>query len=247
MGAWGPDEQRVGPAGAVTAEGRQAPPSTVWTRRQPADGIRWRTRPALPGAVPERYGPWDRGHDLFRRRQRDGARAQDRHPAAGPGGREGAAAAVGQAHCASVDGTPGQTIRRSGEVAIPSRHHRSRRRTDAARRPAAAGACRTGSRGHRSSPHHRRPPARRDSQRGGPSSRSRGRNDRQRLRKAPASRVAAHTRHGSRASCGTYRVRNGFRREYASQAPSRRPSGGCVRRGAPPSGSAWRVMNRGDR
>lgn len=37
------------------------------------DGIRWRTRTGAPWRdVPERYGPWDRVYDLFRRWQRDG-------------------------------------------------------------------------------------------------------------------------------------------------------------------------------
>ncbi|WP_455754745.1 IS5 family transposase [Streptomyces prasinus] len=45
----------------------------VWTRRQLMDGVRWRTRTGAPWRdVPERYGPWDRVHDLFRRWQRDG-------------------------------------------------------------------------------------------------------------------------------------------------------------------------------
>ncbi|WP_244942949.1 IS5 family transposase [Streptomyces inhibens] len=45
----------------------------VWTRRQLIDGIRWRTRTGAPWReVPERYGPWDRAHDRFRRWQRDG-------------------------------------------------------------------------------------------------------------------------------------------------------------------------------
>lgn len=44
------------------------------TRRQLIDGIRWRTRTSAPWRdVPERYGPWDRVYDLFRRRQRDGS------------------------------------------------------------------------------------------------------------------------------------------------------------------------------
>ncbi|MFB7629597.1 IS5 family transposase [Streptomyces sp. NPDC056149] len=44
----------------------------VWTRRQLIDGIRWRTRTGAPWRdVPERYGPWDRVYDLFRRWQRD--------------------------------------------------------------------------------------------------------------------------------------------------------------------------------
>ncbi|WP_432161511.1 IS5 family transposase [Streptomyces sp. NRRL F-5630] len=45
----------------------------TWTRRQLIDGIRWRTRTGAPWRdVPERYGPWDRVYDLFRRWQRDG-------------------------------------------------------------------------------------------------------------------------------------------------------------------------------
>ncbi|MFD4739701.1 transposase [Streptomyces virginiae] len=49
----------------------------VWTRRQLVDGIRWRTRTGAPWRhVPERYGPWDRVYDLFRRRRRDGTWAQ---------------------------------------------------------------------------------------------------------------------------------------------------------------------------
>lgn len=36
------------------------------------DGIRWRTRTGAPWRdVPERYGPWDRVYDLFRRRRRN--------------------------------------------------------------------------------------------------------------------------------------------------------------------------------
>jgi transposase len=45
----------------------------MWTRRQLIDGIRWRTRAGAPWRdVPQRYGPWDRAYDLFRRWQRDG-------------------------------------------------------------------------------------------------------------------------------------------------------------------------------
>ncbi|MFG1812037.1 IS5 family transposase [Streptomyces sp. NPDC049040] len=45
----------------------------TWARRQLIDGIRWRTRAGTPWRhVPERYGPWDRIYDLFRRWQRDG-------------------------------------------------------------------------------------------------------------------------------------------------------------------------------
>ncbi|MEW2490310.1 IS5 family transposase [Streptomyces sp. NPDC048411] len=44
-----------------------------WTRRQLIDGIRFRTRTGVPWRdVPERYGPWGRVYDLFRRWQRDG-------------------------------------------------------------------------------------------------------------------------------------------------------------------------------
>ncbi|MHC3455692.1 IS5 family transposase [Streptomyces prasinus] len=49
----------------------------VWTRRQLIDGIRWRTRTGAPWRdVPERYGPWERVYDLFRRWQRDGTWAR---------------------------------------------------------------------------------------------------------------------------------------------------------------------------
>ncbi|MEV7730215.1 IS5 family transposase [Streptomyces sp. NPDC087917] len=45
----------------------------TWTRRQLIDGIRWRTRTGAPWRdVPQRYGPWDRAYDLFRRWQRAG-------------------------------------------------------------------------------------------------------------------------------------------------------------------------------
>ncbi|GHI75999.1 hypothetical protein Sspor_15600 [Streptomyces spororaveus] len=50
---------------------RPGPPT--WSRRQLIDGIRWRTRAGTPWRdVPERYGPWDRSYDLFRRWQRNG-------------------------------------------------------------------------------------------------------------------------------------------------------------------------------
>ncbi|MEU1631157.1 transposase [Streptomyces sp. NPDC020096] len=49
----------------------------VRTRRQLIDGIRWRTRTGTPWRdVPERYGPWGRVYDLFRRWQRDGTWAR---------------------------------------------------------------------------------------------------------------------------------------------------------------------------
>ncbi|WP_261994206.1 IS5 family transposase [Streptomyces sp. t39] len=45
----------------------------IWIRRQLIDGIRFRTRTGVPWRdVPERYGPWARVYDLFRRWQRDG-------------------------------------------------------------------------------------------------------------------------------------------------------------------------------
>ncbi|MFJ6706547.1 IS5 family transposase [Streptomyces sp. NPDC091283] len=45
----------------------------TWTHRQLIDGIRRRTRTGAPWRdLPERYGPWDRAYDLFRRWQRDG-------------------------------------------------------------------------------------------------------------------------------------------------------------------------------
>ncbi|MFE7217039.1 IS5 family transposase [Streptomyces sp. NPDC057611] len=45
----------------------------IWTRRQLIDGIRFRIRTGVPWRdVPERYGPWARTYDLFRRWQRDG-------------------------------------------------------------------------------------------------------------------------------------------------------------------------------
>lgn len=53
--------------------GQKACRPRTWTRRQLIDGIRWRTRAGTPWKVsPERYGPWDRVYDLFRRWQRDG-------------------------------------------------------------------------------------------------------------------------------------------------------------------------------
>lgn len=53
--------------------GKKAGRPRRWTRRQLIDGIRWRTRAGtLWRDVPERYGPWDRVYDLFRRWQRDG-------------------------------------------------------------------------------------------------------------------------------------------------------------------------------
>ncbi|MGD3111941.1 IS5 family transposase [Streptomyces sp. YGL11-2] len=54
-------------------KGRKPGRPPKWTRRQLIDGIRWQTRAGTPWRdVPERYGPWGRVYDLFRRWQRDG-------------------------------------------------------------------------------------------------------------------------------------------------------------------------------
>ncbi|MEU9331454.1 transposase [Streptomyces canus] len=46
-----------------------------WTGRQLIDGIRFRVRTGIPWRdVPEKYGPWGRAYDLFRRWQRNGTR-----------------------------------------------------------------------------------------------------------------------------------------------------------------------------
>ncbi|MEU9072932.1 IS5 family transposase [Streptomyces sp. NPDC048109] len=63
----------MGAVGAVAAGGQEAGPPSAWTHRQLIDGIRWWTRTGAPWRdLPERYGPWDRAYDLFRRWQRDG-------------------------------------------------------------------------------------------------------------------------------------------------------------------------------
>ncbi|MFI1302654.1 transposase [Streptomyces sioyaensis] len=57
----------------LLARGKRPARPPTWTRRQLIDGMRWRTRTGAPWRdLPERYGPWDRAYDLFRRRQRDG-------------------------------------------------------------------------------------------------------------------------------------------------------------------------------
>ncbi|MEU0405310.1 IS5 family transposase [Streptomyces sp. NPDC006197] len=54
-------------------KGKKSGRPPIWARRQLIDGIRWRTRTGTPWRdVPERYGPWGRVYDLFRRWQRDG-------------------------------------------------------------------------------------------------------------------------------------------------------------------------------
>lgn len=57
----------------LLSKGKKSGRPPIWTRRQLIDGIRFRTRTGVPWRdVPERYGPWARSYDLFRRWQRDG-------------------------------------------------------------------------------------------------------------------------------------------------------------------------------
>lgn len=66
------DEQWARPE-PLLPKGKKVGRPPIWSRRQLIDGIRWRTRADTPWRdVPERYGPWDRVYDLFRRRQCDG-------------------------------------------------------------------------------------------------------------------------------------------------------------------------------
>ncbi|MEU9971247.1 IS5 family transposase [Streptomyces malaysiensis] len=54
-------------------KGKKLGRPATWTKRQLINGIRFRTRTGIPWRdVPERYGPWGRVYDLFRRWQRDG-------------------------------------------------------------------------------------------------------------------------------------------------------------------------------
>ncbi|MFB7338232.1 IS5 family transposase [Streptomyces adustus] len=54
-------------------KGKKPGRPAIWTRRRLIDGVRWRTRTGTPWRdLPERYGPWGRAYDLFRRWQRDG-------------------------------------------------------------------------------------------------------------------------------------------------------------------------------
>ncbi|MFJ2027469.1 IS5 family transposase [Streptomyces sp. NPDC087897] len=54
-------------------KGARAGRPPTWPRRQLIDGIRFRVRTGVPWRdVPVEYGPWNRGHDLFRRWQRSG-------------------------------------------------------------------------------------------------------------------------------------------------------------------------------
>ncbi|MEU1557435.1 IS5 family transposase [Streptomyces scabiei] len=58
---------------ALLPVGKKPGRPRTWTRRQLVDGIRWRARTGAPWRdIPERYGPWDRVYDLFRRWQRNG-------------------------------------------------------------------------------------------------------------------------------------------------------------------------------
>jgi transposase len=66
------EAQWAGPE-PLSPQGKKPGRPPIWTRRQLIDGIRFRTRTGVPWRdVPERYGPWARSYDLFRRRQRDG-------------------------------------------------------------------------------------------------------------------------------------------------------------------------------
>ncbi|MFE1885261.1 transposase [Streptomyces diastatochromogenes] len=57
----------------LSPKGKRPGRPAIWTRRRLSDGIRWRTRTGTPRRdVPERYRPWGRAYDLFRRWQRDG-------------------------------------------------------------------------------------------------------------------------------------------------------------------------------
>lgn len=63
----------------MAAGGQEARPAADLDPRQLIDGIRWRTRTRTDAPwrdLPERYGPWDRAYDLFRRWQRDGTRTR---------------------------------------------------------------------------------------------------------------------------------------------------------------------------
>ncbi|MFB6879061.1 transposase [Streptomyces sp. NPDC056323] len=90
--------------------GKKAGRPRTWTRRQLIDGIRWRTRAGTPWRdVPERYGPWDRIYDLFRRV------AARRHLEADPGGTAGPGRRAGSDHVGcerGFDGLPCPPARR---------------------------------------------------------------------------------------------------------------------------------------
>ncbi|WP_405435472.1 IS5 family transposase [Streptomyces avidinii] len=70
---WRSDRRAVARLEPLLPTGKKPGRPPKWTRRQLINGIRWRTRTGAPWRdVPERYGPWGRGYDLFRRWQRDG-------------------------------------------------------------------------------------------------------------------------------------------------------------------------------
>lgn len=57
----------------VLPKGKKPGRPPTWSRRHLIDAIRWRTRAGAPWRdITERYGPWDRIYDLFRRWQRNG-------------------------------------------------------------------------------------------------------------------------------------------------------------------------------
>jgi hypothetical protein len=72
-GAWRFDDGQWVRLEPLLPPGKKPGRPQTWRRGQLIDGIRRRTRAGAPWRdVPERYGPWDRAYDLFRRWQRDG-------------------------------------------------------------------------------------------------------------------------------------------------------------------------------
>ncbi|MFJ1699683.1 transposase [Streptomyces sp. NPDC088252] len=75
----------------LLSKGKKPGRPSIWAGRQLIDGIRFCTRTGVPRRdVPERYGPWARVHDLFRRWQRHLPQesrlpAPTRHPLHHPG------------------------------------------------------------------------------------------------------------------------------------------------------------------
>lgn len=88
-GAWRSDRRTVGPTGNALTQGQEdrsvadMDPAAVGQRDTVGNraGTRWRD-------VPERYGPWDRVYDLFRRWQRNGT-WKSSSPNCRPSGRRG--------------------------------------------------------------------------------------------------------------------------------------------------------------
>ncbi len=69
-GTRGPDQRSRAMLEPLLPIGKEPGRPAVSSRRQLVNGIRWRTRTgARGGDVPERYGPWDRAYDPFRRWQ----------------------------------------------------------------------------------------------------------------------------------------------------------------------------------